>query len=147
MTMEGVDIDQEGLKVLDRDECLRLLATASVGRVAVSVRALPVIVPVHFVVDDDRILIRTHAGSTLDAATSDTVVAFETGPQAGLDSPDWSVHVTGVARHISAEEQPAHPGAVGPVRSTSDRSDRVIAISTDRISGRRSYLAGRGAQR
>ena len=69
--------DRNGLEVLDRDECLQLLSGCSLGRVAVSVGALPVILPVNFLLDRERILIRTGPGTKLDAATRDSVVAFE----------------------------------------------------------------------
>ena len=42
-------IDGAGVRVLARTECLALLATAEVGRIAVSARALPLILPVRFV--------------------------------------------------------------------------------------------------
>jgi nitroimidazol reductase NimA-like FMN-containing flavoprotein (pyridoxamine 5'-phosphate oxidase superfamily) len=38
------------------DECWALLATASVGRIALSVRALPVILPVHYYLDGRRLM-------------------------------------------------------------------------------------------
>ena len=46
--LDGMERDRNGLEILDRSECLRLLAGSSVGRVAVSVGALPVILPVNF---------------------------------------------------------------------------------------------------
>ena len=141
MTIEGVELDRAGLQILGRDECLRLLASASVGRVALSVRALPVILPVRFVVDGDCILIRVHAGTTLDAATRDAVVAFEADAGAGTGGPDWSVLVTGVARHVPAGENPTVPGADGLPLWSSDRPDRIVAISTDHVSGRRGFPA------
>ena len=48
-------IDRAGLRVLTREECLALLATAEIGRIAISARALPVILPVRFAMDGDRI--------------------------------------------------------------------------------------------
>jgi hypothetical protein len=38
----------EGLERLDRDECLRLLASVPVGRLIFTVNALPMVRPVNF---------------------------------------------------------------------------------------------------
>ena len=45
------------------EECHRYLATPGLGRLAVSVRALPAILPVRFVLDRGEILFRVRAGS------------------------------------------------------------------------------------
>ena len=42
----GVPVDRIGLEVLDRQTCLELLATAPIGRVGLSIEALPVVLPV-----------------------------------------------------------------------------------------------------
>lgn len=52
-----MQIDGAGSRVLTRDECLAFLASAEIGRIAISRRALPLIVPVRFVMDRDRIVI------------------------------------------------------------------------------------------
>ena len=129
-------IDDVGLRVLTRAECLALLATAEIGRVAVSARALPVIVAVRFVMDDDRIVVATRQGTTLDTSTSDTVVAFETDGPAGGSMLAWSVHVNGVARHVT------DPVELDRLRTSSlpswscERPARIVSISTDQLSGR-----------
>ena len=128
-------LDSAGLEVLDRAACLRLLATAGIGRIAVSVKAMPLILPVHYVLDGDAILVRTHQGSTLDVATRDAVVAFEADRLGTASDLVWSVLVTGQARHLEA-------GAGADTRWrelpawTPGRPDRIVAISTDHVSGR-----------
>ena len=52
------------------DECLRLLASTTVGRVALTSKALPVILPVNYAVDGDTVVIRTRPGSLLAQLTS-----------------------------------------------------------------------------
>jgi uncharacterized protein len=131
-------IDRAGLEVLERGECLRLLASVSVGRIAISVRALPLILPVRFVVDGDSILIRTHPGTTLEAATRGAVVAFEAEGANSPDLLDWSVLVTGVARHLTEAEHRVRGEALGLPRWSADEQDRIVLISTDHVSGRRS---------
>src|SRR4030095_14183770 len=72
-----MEVDRNGLEVLDRDECLRLLARATLGRLGFTSGALPTVLPVSYHLDGDRILVRTRRGGRLDAALCDAVVAFE----------------------------------------------------------------------
>jgi nitroimidazol reductase NimA-like FMN-containing flavoprotein (pyridoxamine 5'-phosphate oxidase superfamily) len=69
--------DRVRLETLDRAECLNLMATAPVGRIGVSIGALPAIIPVNFALVGANIVIRTVPGAKLDAATRHAVVAFE----------------------------------------------------------------------
>lgn len=43
-----MEIDRNGLEVLSRDECLRLLAGMRLGRVVVTEMALPAVFPVNY---------------------------------------------------------------------------------------------------
>jgi len=54
-------LDLAGLEVLSDDDCRRLLATGGVGRVAVPGEP-PIVRPVNFALDDNRIVVRTGAG-------------------------------------------------------------------------------------
>jgi hypothetical protein len=119
-----MSLDRAGLRVLTRADCLQLLGTVNVGRVALSHRALPMILPVHFRLrDDDRIIIRTTVGTTLARATDRAVVAFEAEGPPGAIVPSWSVVVHGVAMH-----------AESLVLAASGRID--IAIGVDEATGR-----------
>jgi nitroimidazol reductase NimA-like FMN-containing flavoprotein (pyridoxamine 5'-phosphate oxidase superfamily) len=89
------------LRELSRARCFDLLATAVVGRVGVSVRALPVILPVGYVVAGERVVFRTAPGTKLDAAVHRSVVAFETDRYDPAGDWGWSVLVQGVASEIS----------------------------------------------
>lgn len=60
----------EGLEILDTGQCLALAATRPVGRVAVTVGALPAVFPVNYCLVDSRVYFRTGAGTKLDAATA-----------------------------------------------------------------------------
>jgi uncharacterized protein len=127
-----MNIDRAGLEVLDRDEALALLAGGGLGRIGISSRALPMVLPVHYAVDNDRILIRTYAGSTLSEATRNAVVAFEAEGPLEQSSPSWSVHVNGVASHQLED----HSNTA--LRTWShDRQPHIVSISLDQVSGRR----------
>lgn len=131
------ELDRNGLEVLDRDECLRLLGTVTLGRIAISSGALPVILPVNFRLTGDTIIFRTASGTKLDAATRGAVVAFEVDAMDPLEHTGWSVMVTGVARQVTdtAELDEIRPERVA--RWAPLGEDCIIAISTDMVSGRR----------
>lgn len=130
-----MQVDQNGLEVLDRGECLALLATATVGRVAVTTGALPQVVPVNFYLDGERILLRTAAGTKLDAALRNAVVAFEADAFDSMYHSGWSVVVTGIARVLPDNVALARRAPL--LRWAPDGRERTMAISTDIVSGRR----------
>jgi Pyridoxamine 5'-phosphate oxidase len=92
------------LAELSRPESLRLLGSAPFGRIVYTIRALPAIVPVRHLVDDDMIVIRTHVGADCAGA----VVAFQTDDIDPVAERGWSVTVTGVARRVVGAEETAH---------------------------------------
>ncbi len=96
---------------LTRADCLALLAPGGRGRIAASMRAVPVIIPVHFVLcGDDVVFNPSSAGSsvaTVSRAVADCVVAFETDDEQADGRPAWDVHVTGVATAFSSDTPPA----------------------------------------
>jgi hypothetical protein len=133
-----MELDRNGLEVLDREESLRLLGTAVVGRIGITSRALPVVLPVNFRFDGHHVLIRTGIGTKLDAATDHAVVAFEVDQIDAETETGWSVVVTGVARELTdpvalseLARRPLTQWAAGA------GAGRVVAISTDLVSGRR----------
>jgi uncharacterized protein len=88
-----------GLEHLDRDECLRLLAHAPLGRLAVVAAGHPLVFPVNFVVDGNAIVFRTDRGTKLHGARHGPV-AFECD---GIDRQyhtGWSVLVLGMAEEV-----------------------------------------------
>ena len=130
-------VDRNGLVVLGRSECLRRLSCASLGRLAVTVGALPVILPVNFLLDLDRVLIRTTTGTKLDAATRHAVVAFEVDDFDGFSHTGWSVCVTGVARKVTDRDDLDYINRLPLAHWAPDAADHVIALSTEIVTGRR----------
>lgn len=131
-----MEVDRNGLEVLDRDECLRLLRAAPVGRIGFSSGALPTILPVNFVLDGEQVLVRTGVGSKLDAAVRNAVVAFEADETDATDRTGWSVVATGKAREVGPEEA-AELDLSGLDRWAPHGDGRLIAISLVVMSGRR----------
>ena len=126
-------------EVLTRDECLAHLGKVSVGRLGVTIRALPVILPVNFAVHEGQVVLRSVAGSKLDAATAGAVVAFEADDHAPDGAWGWSVLVQGVAQEVT---DPAEVAVLRSLRITpwaypDGQADRFLRIDTEIISGRR----------
>ena len=132
-----MEVDRNGLEVLDRDECLRLLATVKVGRVGLTSGALPTVLPVNFVLDGQRILIRTGPGSKLEAATRNAVVAFEADTFDAMYHAGWSVVVTGMATEVTDPGELDRLSSLPITRWAPTGNGRLVAISTDIVSGRR----------
>jgi uncharacterized protein len=128
--------DRNGLEVLDRDTSLCLLSTATLGRIGVTDRALPTILPVNFVFDGKRILIRTSAGTKLAAAAAGAVVAFEVDDFDPMYHAGWSVTVTGPALEVDDAEDLARI-ASGHLPHWAPTDGHVIAIDPAIVSGRR----------
>jgi hypothetical protein len=129
-------VDAAGCVVLDRQQCLDYLAAGGLGRIAVNVGALPAILPVQFALDGEQVVFSVGAGTALDRATRDAVVAFESD---GLE-PDgrrqWSVTVTGIARHLVDGPVVGRPDAMVSGWAHLE-TPRVVTVSTDYLSGRR----------
>jgi uncharacterized protein len=132
-----MEVDRNGLEVLGRDACLRLLGSATLGRVGVSSGALPSVVPVNFRFDGRQILIRTGVGTKLDAAVANAVVAFEVDEIDPVAHTGWSVMVTGVARELTDPGELAAARTLPLARWAPGNDHHVIAISTELVSGRR----------
>lgn len=132
-----MEIDRNGLEVLGRDECLRLIGSATLGRLAITSRALPLVLPVNFRLVGERVVFRTGLGTKLDAATSGNVVAFEVDDMDPLWHTGWSVLVTGVAHEVTDHAERAELEALGIPRWAPAAADRIVAVDTDVITGRR----------
>jgi uncharacterized protein len=133
----GMELDRNGLEVLDRRECLRLLRTARLGRIGVSSGALPSVLPINFRLVGDQVVFRTSPGTKLDAATRNAVVAFEVDDMRAMEHDGWSVMVTGVAREVTdpVELESIRPETIP--HWAPEGGGRVVAISTDLVTGRR----------
>jgi CBS domain-containing protein len=130
-------IDLEGLEILPEEECRHLLRQASLGRVGVSVGALPVVLPVNYIMAGEEVLFFTAEGTKLRAATANAVVAFEVDQYNALARTGWSVLVVGMARE--REDPAVVNGAIAAGLRPwvgGDRS-RLVAVSTEVVSGRR----------
>ncbi len=131
-----MEVDRNGLEILDRQTCLRLLATATLGRVGITFGALPVVLPINFRLVGDRIVFRTGVGTKLDAATCNAIVAFEADDVDPFSHTGWSVVVTGKARAVTDPSELAELRTANIPRWAPSGDGHVVAVSTTMISGR-----------
>jgi nitroimidazol reductase NimA-like FMN-containing flavoprotein (pyridoxamine 5'-phosphate oxidase superfamily) len=127
-----------GLEVIDRDGCLDLLAGTDIGRVAVLAGREPVIFPVNYALDGDRIVFRTDPGSKFHGVVRNARVSFEIDEFDAAVHEGWSVVAVGRAEEVVdrrerarlEEEVGLQPWAEGP-------RDHWVVIEPERLSGRR----------
>ena len=131
-----MDHDRNGLQVLGREECIQLLEGVHVGRVALSVQALPVVLPVNYVVMDGDVVIQTGEGTKLEAAMTNSVVAFEVDDYDAYDHTGWSVLVQGMAEEIVDPDELDRARAA-PLSAWAGPKEHFVRITATRISGRR----------
>jgi nitroimidazol reductase NimA-like FMN-containing flavoprotein (pyridoxamine 5'-phosphate oxidase superfamily) len=133
-----VDAPQEcDVEVLDEAECLALMATVPLGRIAFTEGALPAVQPVAFVLGDGEVFIPLHRGSRVAAASRGAVLAFEvddfdTGARTG-----WNVTVVGASRVISDADEVDRLNRFGVQPWAPAEAHCYIGIQTRLVRGRR----------
>lgn len=133
----SLPLDHSGLGVLPREECLRRLGAARVGRVAFVSQGDPVILPVNHGMDGEAIVFRTATGAKLLAADNEQPVAFEVD---GFDvdrRSGWSVMVRGTATSVEDSDEVARLNLLG-VWPWADLVERThwVRIRTYSMTGR-----------
>ena|SRR5438445_9528567 len=119
-------------------ECVSLLGRVPVGRVGVSIGALPVVLPVNFALFDRSVVFRTVPGTKLDAAVAGAVVAFEADGYDRTGGAGWSVLVQGVASEVTDTAELSALRAL-PLEAwgVDGDADRFVRVAMTLISGRR----------
>ena len=133
---ESGDEHDGTLEELPRDECLRLLATQLVGRLAVVVRdGPPLVVPVNFVLDGEVVVFRSNVGDKLRALRRHPA-SFQVDEIDPLHRTGWSILMRGVAHEATSAEVEhlfVAPWAPG-------ERDRWVRLLPTSITGRRIHL-------
>lgn len=133
-----MEIDRDGLEVLERAECLRLLGNAHLGRIAVSASALPIVRPVGYVMEGDTIVVDVGRGPDLAFATAGAVVAFEADNLHENGHTGWTVTVTGMAQAVHDEQDTARLRRLFP-EGGEHGDGHLIRIPCELVSGRRTH--------
>jgi uncharacterized protein len=121
--------------VLTEAQNLTRLSQRCIGRVSVTQDALPVIVPVRYVVDGTSVVFRADRDDMLVRACDGNVIAFETDEFSSAADVGWSVLIVGVARLLTATER-VRVLALGLATSPGDDCDQFIRLGAGRICGR-----------
>ena len=124
------------LKELAERECVELLASQVIGRVAVVVEDRANVFPVNYVLDNGYIVFRTDEGTKLDAARAGAVVTFEVDKSDPLYHTGWSVMVTGRLDAVTDPHELRRVRAL-PVRAWGRNGQQWLRMPITSISGRR----------
>lgn len=126
-----------GIEIIDRHECVALLAADDFGRVAVLDGGHPLILPVNYAMDGEHVVFRTGEGTKLDAIKGPA--CFEIDGHDPETRHGWSVVVRGRLEEVVPTQQDlfeklkdlAHPW------STDGEKAHVLRIVPSSIRGRR----------
>ena len=124
------------LTELDREECLRLLAGAIVGRVVFTEAALPAAHPVTYLLDGDEVVFCTAGGGKLAAATLHRIVAFQTDEIDSTGRTGWSVLGIGEAYEVTDPRRLADLADRLPGPWAASQGGHTVAIPLQRLTGR-----------
>ncbi|MEK2478272.1 pyridoxamine 5'-phosphate oxidase family protein [Streptomyces noursei] len=137
-----------GLRQLDRQECLRFLTLVPIGRIVYTHEALPAALPVNFSLDQDHsVVFRTSARSRVVHAVDGAVVAFETDWFDEESQSGWSVVVTGRASLVTDRREQERLRAVGLRSWVAVPEDAFVRITPELVSGRLLHGHPRGGER
>jgi nitroimidazol reductase NimA-like FMN-containing flavoprotein (pyridoxamine 5'-phosphate oxidase superfamily) len=130
------------LSKLTSGECRMLIAPGGIGRIAFCTVSGPVVLPVNFSVLGGSVVVRTSAGSLIEAHGDDRA-AFEVDHVDEVLCQGWSVLLLGQAHRV------LQPGELRNVREAmvagpwpDGERDVYVRIVPDQISGRRITPAG-----
>jgi len=121
---------------LTSTECWELLALSSVGRLALSVRALPTILPVRYAIDADAVAIHMGRFGLPAAAVHDSVVAFAVDHIDEAADSGWIVQMQGLAQLARPDGTPTGAGPVA--------GGQLLRLVPGMLSGQR-FTLGSGA--
>jgi len=127
----------EGLELLEEDDCLDLLSHPKVGRIGVTVGALPAIFPVNFAMSEGAVVFRTGEGTKLAAATDQAVVAFEVDDWDPMEHTGWSVLALGRASVVEDPDEVAKLRRLPLAPWAGGSREHFVRMPIEFVSGRR----------
>jgi uncharacterized protein len=141
--MAGYPTDHAGLEILPFDECLRLLASVTVGRVGFFADGELVVLPVNHVLEGQDVIFRTADGSKLSAADGQNIAAFEADHYDERARSGWSVLVNGRCDVVDGDADIRRLGGLG-LRPWGTAVERPfwIRIRPTSVTGRRIPATG-----
>lgn len=132
-----MDLDRNGLMVLPRGQCLRLLRRTRVGRVVVNVDGIPAAFPVNFALLDDDVVFRTAPGTKFVAALEGAVVGFQVDRIDPVFESGWSVLIQGPSAVLEDEDDLARARRLHLRTWAPGQRPHFVRIRSESVSGRR----------
>jgi len=123
---------------LSEDECAHLLTTSHVGRLSLTINALPVVIPVNYQYLGGSIILSLGEGAAQRAISDGNIVGLGVD-NAHLDEPMWAVLVIGRAKEITDETERAQYRRLGLTAQTDSTAgtSRYMQLAPDLVSGDR----------
>jgi len=128
----------DGAHELAETECQALLASAHVGRLSLTVRALPVVVPVNYEYLGGSVILSMADGPPQRAIALGNVIALGVDT-ANLPEPFWAVLVIGRAHEITDPEERAEYLRLGltPQAAHTGSEAHYLQLMPDIMTGHR----------
>ena len=123
------------LREIDKAECIELLASHRVGRVAYCDELGPVVLPVNYALDEETVLIQISPHSTLASHLRTGRATFEIDDFDDFNQSGWSVLVRGDATYVDSGDLPADGSR--PAAWAEGQRTLHVRITPHDISGRR----------
>jgi len=123
---------------LSREECLACLAQAPLGRVAMTVGALPAVRTVRFALAEEHVVFRVASESRFRRAVANTVVVFQVDHFDEQARQGWCVEVHGIGHEVTDPDVASRLGRL-PLEALGDdpTRDLFVRIPITSVSGQR----------
>jgi hypothetical protein len=126
-------------QVLSEAECHDLLASASFGRMALTIRALPVVMPVNYGYLGGSVILGMGDGPARRAVAEENVIAL------GVDSANftdvfWAVLAIGKATEVTDPSQTAQYQSLGLADPTGTAASHYLRLQPDILTGYRTTI-------
>lgn len=125
-----------GLDVIDRQECVALLARTTVGRLALWTGSTTEVFPVNYAVDGEDIVFRSADGTKVRLAQR-ADVAFEIDELDPATRSGWSVVVHGRVEEVAPHVAATYAERLGVDPWSPSEKPHVLRIRATSVTGRR----------
>jgi nitroimidazol reductase NimA-like FMN-containing flavoprotein (pyridoxamine 5'-phosphate oxidase superfamily) len=136
------------LEALDEAECMRLISSGGIGRIAYSGRFDLTVLPVNYKLHEGTIVFRTAQGGETGEdlrtgiAGAEYRVAFEIDDFDRTAREGWSVLIQGPAHHVESAAERELVQAAGVEAWAGGDREHFIRITPARVTGRRIRRTG-----
>jgi len=125
---------------LDERECRLLLGTATLGRLAFAQDALPRILPGHFAIRGEEVVVSSLSGAKIASARNGHVVVFGVDAYDPATREGWSVSVIGPSRLVLGPEEIAELDRIVFSPLSAEQGWHYIAVQIGVLRGLRLTL-------